>query len=93
MKNARPTQMFALPDATWKSTRNTSRLSMKNRYATAMNWRRGRRLTRAANGAFTAIIAMSVPVKSHDRLFTPPATPASSRMGRNTEYDEKIAKR
>ncbi len=57
---------------------------MKNRYVIAMNRDRGRRSTSAANGAFTAIIAISVPVNSHERLSTPPATPASSRIGRMT---------
>ena len=45
---------------------------------------RGSRATSAANGGFTAIIATSVPVNSHDRFSTPPATPASSRIGRIT---------
>ena len=44
----------------------------------------GRRATSAANGALTASMAIKVPVNNQGRLFTPLATPTSSRIGRMT---------
>lgn len=49
-----------------------------------MNRSRGQRLTTQANSGLMAVIAISVPVNSQGRFLTPPATPNSSRMGRNT---------
>ena len=45
---------------------------------------RGIRVTRYANGGFATSMPVSEPAKSHGRLFTPPATPMSSRIGRMT---------
>ena len=45
---------------------------------------RGSFATSAAKGGLTSIIPINVPVKSHGRFSTPPATPASSRTGRIT---------
>ena len=47
-----------------------------------MNCRRGSIFTSAENGMFSTIMTTSVPVNSHCRLLTPPATPIWSRIGR-----------
>lgn len=47
-----------------------------------MNCLRGKNFTSAENGTFKTSMAINVPVNSHGRLFTPPATPIWSRMGR-----------
>ena len=45
---------------------------------------RGSVRTSQANGTFSASMPSKVPVNSHCRLFTPPAIPAWSRIGRMT---------
>ena len=47
-----------------------------------MKRRRGSIFTSAENGTFSTSMTTSVPVNSHGRLFTPPATPIWSRIGR-----------
>ena len=47
-----------------------------------MNFSRGKVLTSQENGRFSTSMPISVPVNSHCRLLTPPATPIWSRIGR-----------
>ena len=84
MKNARPVQILAVALETQNNTRKTSKFRMKKRYEMAINRGLGSSLTSAAKTGLTAIMATSVPVNSHERFETPPATPASSRIGRMT---------
>ncbi len=47
-----------------------------------MNCRRGSIFTNAENGTFSTSMTTIVPVNSHGSMFTPPATPLCTRMGR-----------
>ena len=76
--------MFSAPVAPRSRKKKTIKFSAKNRYDHDTNFTRGRRATSAAKAGFDSETAMSVPVQSHGRLSTPPATPASSRIGRMT---------
>src|SRR5204863_2957444 len=84
MKNTRPVQILAAALETQNNIRKTSRFRMKKRYEMVIKRVRGSSRTSAAKTGLTAIMASSVPVNSHERFETPPATPASSRIGRMT---------
>jgi hypothetical protein len=58
-----------------------------------MNVTRRSRATSAPNMGLMASIATRVPMNSHGKLFTPLATPTSSRKGRMTYQAKKTLNR
>lgn len=82
-KKARPIQRLAsVPSGVaQRRAQKPTRHPMKKRYATVTNFLRGKRATSAAKIGWATSIARSVPVKSHLRSPTPPATPRVSRIG------------
>ena len=82
MKKMRPTQMVCSGVAAYSASANSRMLALKKRYEIAMNVSRGKVLTSQENGRLSSSIPTSVPVNSHCRLLTPPATPIWSRIGR-----------
>src|ERR1700677_2144148 len=75
IKKMRPTQMVCSGDAQCSASANSRILAAKNRYEIGMNRSRGSVFTSQENGKFSSSIPTSVPVNSHCRLLTPPATP------------------
>ena len=83
-KKTRPAQTACASDVTLKRTKKSNRLAAKKRYPNDTSLWRGRWVARNPKAGLTAAMLISVPVNSHGRFWTPPATPMSSRIGRTT---------
>src|SRR5215475_14228941 len=82
IKKNRPIHATCSGVAQCSAAPNTRMEAAKKRYDSEMNCLRGKNFTSAENGTFKTSMAINVPVNSHARLFTPPATPIWSRIGR-----------